>query len=119
MRTTITLLIFALGVPALLPLPGGRKLNLPTRQSALIDSPLDDATVAGWFDASLKQGNGQPCVVRTGNEVTELVDGPAATKAMSDAMRAARPNLTVLKTFGATPGDPLYPREFGSCVEGN
>src|SRR5690348_14723631 len=79
---------------------GGRAT---TKQTALVDAPLDDATVAGWFDSSIKQGNGQPCAIRMGNEVTELVDGVAAMKAMSDTMRAARPNLTVLKTFGATP----------------
>src|SRR2546423_14718165 len=81
------------------------------------DPVLDDATVNGWFDRNITRGDGQACPVRSGNEVTELVDGVVALKTMSDTMRAAQPNLTVLKTFGSAPGDPLYPREFGSCVE--
>lgn len=91
----------------------------PAKQAALSDAVLDDQTVAGWFDTSLKQGDGQPCVVRTGNEVTELVDGVAALKTMSDTMRAVRGNLTVLKTLGGAPGEPIYPREFGSITEGS
>src|SRR5437764_752954 len=90
----------------------------PAKRTALSDAVLDDQTVAGWFDPNLKQGDGQPCIVRTGNEVTELVDGVAALRTMSDTMRGLRGNLTVLKTLGGAPGEPIYPREFGSITEG-
>ena len=120
MRIPILIILTAFAVPVLCTTPSvANRSAANIGQAAPADPILDDATVNGWFDRSLTRGDGQVCPVRAGNDVTELVDGVAALKTMSDTMRAARGNLTVLKTFAGAPGDPLYPREFGSCVEGD
>jgi uncharacterized repeat protein (TIGR03803 family) len=72
----------------------------------------------GWFDSTLKHGDGKPCAVRAGNDVQELIDGVDAMKAMAGAIQDTRSNEHVLWNGGATVTEPRVPGVTGCIVEG-
>jgi uncharacterized repeat protein (TIGR03803 family) len=89
------------------------------------DPRLKDDQVNHWFNYGIFQVSGDHALVRTGNIVQELIDGPETFREMANVIRtASQPNETALPAvvaeyqFGKNPGEPALFTDPGLLAEG-
>lgn len=110
---------FAGGVPASNPAVRLANDGFPA------DPKLDDAEVNRWFNYGIFQVSGNHALVRSGNVVQELIDGPETFREMANVIETAsapnetgKPGIVAEYHFGANAGDPILFNQIGALAEG-
>lgn len=90
-----------------------------------VDPKLKDDQVNYWFNYGIFQVSGGHALVRPGNDVQELIDGPETFRAMDNAIRTSwaanetgRPDIVAEYQFGANAHEPILFNGAGLLAEG-